>query len=281
MKPERNGSGEEYLVNHCGDTRGPFNLEMIEAMIMARLFPSNVPICKRGSKKWITAGSARGGSAPIKKSLAGKKKPVGTNLQNTLVVGGGVTAMIAVFVVFFEITRQRGDGATEQRRSSPSGWEDGQSKEYSPRKTDTDSRSTESNLSTVYNPPSLPKSKPPTKISRPAVTAEGTRIYRDSQGRTYRVPNSAYFRLLTMKSSLDTENADIEQAKAVLTEMSADIDRERIYLDRTSQYQVDAFNRKVNHLNSTSNNLQAKVRAYNLEVDRFNAELERVGTPIR
>ena len=65
-----------------------------------------------------------------------------------------------------------------------------------------------------------------------------------------------------------------------ISALGADIDRSRSYLDRTSQYSVDAFNQKVNRVNEMSNRLQDATAAYNRRVDAFNAELARVGTPI-
>lgn len=143
----------------------------------------------------------------------------------------------------------------------------------------------------TYNlPPSPLTSRFPTtsytpqrssSVATPTTTSEeSTQIYRDASGRMFRVPNSAYYGLLSKKTALDSEQAMLDQAEDDISALGADIDRSRSYLDRTSQYSVDAFNQKVNRVNEMSNRLQDATAAYNRRVDAFNAELARVGTPI-
>lgn len=111
--------------------------------------------------------------------------------------------------------------------------------------------------------------------------SEDSQLYRDESGRVYRVPNSAYYRLLSMSSALGLKKQNLDREEAELTFLAEELDRDRRYLDRSSQYEVDRFNRKVNRLNALNDELQSLVRDYNRDVNAFNAELERVGTPIR
>lgn len=115
--------------------------------------------------------------------------------------------------------------------------------------------------------------------SRPP--SENSQLYRDESGRVYRVPNSAYYRLLSMSSALGLKKQNMDREGAELTFLAEELDRDRRYLDRSSQYEIDRFNRKVNRLNALNDDLQSLVRDYNQDVNAFNAELERVGTPIR
>ena len=141
----------------------------------------------------------------------------------------------------------------------------------------------------TYTPPPSPLTSgfPTTSYPRtPSVAApttaseESTQIYRDASGRMFRVPNSAYYGLLSKKTALESEKTILDRAENEISALGADIDRSRRYLDRTSQYSVDSFNQKVNRVNEMSNRLQYATDAYNRGVDAFNAELARVGTPI-
>jgi hypothetical protein len=131
---------------------------------------------------------------------------------------------------------------------------------------------------TVYSPPSY---IPPKSTYNSSSANADSKLYRDVQGRTYRVPNSAYQRLLITKSDLDAKQRSIELAESELGSLSAEIDRRRRTIDRTSQYEIDSFNSKVNSFNVKNHQLQIQIDSFNAAVDAFNAELERVGTLIR
>jgi hypothetical protein len=119
----------------------------------------------------------------------------------------------------------------------------------------------------------------PMAASRPS--SEDSQLYRDESGRVYRVPNSAYYRLQAMSSALGIKKRNLDREESELKFLAEELDRDRRYLDRSSQYEVDRFNGKVNRLNSMNDALQSLVDDYNRDVNAFNAELERVGTPIR
>ncbi len=84
-----------------------------------------------------------------------------------------------------------------------------------------------------------------------------------------------------MKSAIESKKQILDSEEARLEALSKQLDRERVYLNRNSQYAVDAFNQKVNQLNSMNDRMQSLVNGFNRDVNAFNAELERVGTPIR
>jgi len=131
---------------------------------------------------------------------------------------------------------------------------------------------------TSYLPPSYTPSIP--IYSASGETTDST-LYRDAQGRTYRVSNSDYHRLLAKKQELDSKERLIELSEKELDSLDDEITRLRRRLDRTSQYQIDSFNRKVDTYNDERQQLQRQIDSFNRSVNAFNDELERVGTLIR
>lgn len=141
----------------------------------------------------------------------------------------------------------------------------------------------------TYTPPSSPITsgfsttsyqKSPSIAIPSTASAELTQVYRDASGQMFRIPNFAYYGLLSKKTALTSEKRNLDQLESEMSALGDEIDRSRRYLDRTSQYSIDSFNLKVNRANEMSNRLQDATDAYNRRVDDFNAELARVGTPI-
>jgi hypothetical protein len=59
--------------------------------------------------------------------------------------------------------------------------------------------------------------------------------------------------------------------------LGREIERDRIYLDRNSQYAVDAFNEKIDRYNALSQRTKIANAAFNEKVDNYNARLQRYG----
>jgi len=85
-----------------------------------------------------------------------------------------------------------------------------------------------------------------------------------------------------MSSALSQERQSVELAKAQaeslsnqLESLSREIERDRLYLDRTSQFSVDALNRKVSQHNSLLEQARAQDRLVNQMVADYNAKLQR------
>jgi hypothetical protein len=112
------------------------------------------------------------------------------------------------------------------------------------------------------------------------LSADSSRTYRNATGRSYRVPEYAHYRLVSLETALHQKKAKIDAEKARLESMARRIDLEREQVDNNSQYEIDYFNRKVVEFNSSSDELQRLNDDYNRDVDSYNRELERVGTPI-
>jgi len=95
--------------------------------------------------------------------------------------------------------------------------------------------------------------------------------------RTYSVPHSKDTEL---DSDLQALNAAKAQAKSYSTQLDSlarEIERDRIYLNRNSQPEVDAFNLKVNRYNLLLEQQKARNRTVNQMVDDYNARLQLYG----
>jgi len=314
VSTENNSASPQYLVHFQGETQGPFDRSFIEAMVMAGVYPADVKLQVVGERKVEpfdqrrecdkqTPDSNRGDPAPPlqRKPQIGEcstdqsggsapalpPKPFSTEAK--FAVGVTIAGALALFLIFVEVsssTSKSSSSLTPPYRSSdstprPSTSSFPQSKPPAQQKPAI--------AETIYTPSPPPPSYAPSVSTRSpsfgssssSPAAEGSQIYRDASGRTYRVPNSAYYRLLTMKTAIESKKQILDSEEAHLDSLSTQVDRERIYLNRNSQYSVDTFNRKVNQVNSLNDRLQNLVDDFNRDVNAFNAELERVGTPIR
>ena len=106
-------------------------------------------------------------------------------------------------------------------------------------------------------------------------------MYKDSAGNTFRVSNSDYQRLSKVRLGISQEEAAISAIQTKIDAYGEDLDREKSYLDHTSQSAIDTYNAKVDKLNEANARLKIRLRTFNASVDDFNADLARVGTPIR
>ena len=138
------------------------------------------------------------------------------------------------------------------------------------------SASTPSSSSSYTAPPPAPAYTPPAP-SAPAYTPPPASDGGSSGGNVYRVPSD-------VSSALDREKAGIEADRAVLKQLDDQLDSlgrkiesDRIYLDKTSQDDVDAFNAKVDRYNTLSQQDKAATAAFNVRVDNYNAKLRQYG----
>jgi hypothetical protein len=174
------------------------------------------------------------------------------------------------------------------------------SSSYSPSSVSTPSRYTAP--SSTYNaPPSLyipplasdiaPSAyKPPTTHTAPAP-------YGSSDKSTYRVPSSITSeldrdkraieneraktttlerRLESAKQLLEGERSKAEDWESQLESLNAQVASARRYLDNTSQFDVDDFNRKVNRYNAALANVRAQNDRTNRAVQSYNSTLEEI-----
>ncbi|MEI9898155.1 MAG: hypothetical protein WDN28_30940 [Chthoniobacter sp.] len=83
-------------------------------------------------------------------------------------------------------------------------------------------------------------------------------------------------RLDNAKRTLDAEQAKAEEFENQVTQLNAQVDSARRYLDRSSQVDVDDFNRKVNRYNAALATVRAQNEKTNRAVDSYNSILEEV-----
>jgi GYF domain 2 len=228
-----------YYVTLEGQVRGPFDLELIEAMVLSGNFPPRVPVCKVGSQEWSPLPPSPGASTstskvgePTKSNRSGGSKRIGA-----VVVG----VIVILCVAGVSLNNQ-----PATRSSAP------------------------------QQPVLTYNSSPVTLQNTPPATTD----YRDPAGRNYRVPDWVHRELLAKKSSLDAQEASLNSLKSKVEALGSQIENKRPYLDQTSQYAVDVFNREVDRYNSLNQQLKEGIDAFNASVNDYNTELVRFGTPI-
>jgi hypothetical protein len=263
----------KYSVTHQGATQGPFELDFIEAMIMAQVYPRHVLVQKVGSTEWVPFNSLAGcvpnpqipgrvpSPSPTKPSSSEKTKPKKPSETAVALAVGVFVVLVGIWIVVADNSSKKPQRSDFASTPGPTPTRNSYSK---PVRT---------------SPPPVPPS-PAYAAPRLASPPVDTTVYRDASGRTYRVSNSDYLRLSTMQTSLSFKQSSMQLEEERLSTLAAQVDRDRLTLDRYNQYAVDAFNRKVNQVNAMNDRVQSLVKDYNRDVDAFNTELERVGTPI-
>jgi hypothetical protein len=241
--PDSHTAPLRYFVSHNGEVKGPFDLDMIEAFILSGHYPYGVQICAQGSNQWKSHSfEVKAAPPPLPQQSS---QPVGSKpsggVPKWALWGGGILGVFILMKMF-----SGGNSATPSSASSS----------YAPKAT------TYSNHRTYYSTPAEVR-------------------YRDTNGRTYSVPHAAYLRLSKERAAIDQEEAAITAILANQKAYSDNIELERTYLDRTNQYEINAFNEKIDNLNAAHAQLKQRNDTFNRSIDAFNAELERVGTPVR
>jgi hypothetical protein len=309
VKPEQVNPQRQYHVHHEGQPQGPFDLQFIEAMVLAGVYPPSVVVQKTGSmdrvplnklQKPMHLGRTEDTThisfgplleIPLEHSLFGdiagtsitEKKSANTPILEAMLAWGMI---VVAGIIFLGWAYTQVSATNPARASSPIVFNSARVPDRSPNKVEANH---EPKVGSALTPS---KMAAPVRSSRdipfpvlqtPSSTSpiEDFQTYRDASGRTYRVPNSAYSRLISMKSAMERKKRDMDSEEAQLKSLSDQLDKDGRFLDRTSQHSVDGFNRRVEQLNSANDTLQFLVDDYNRDVNAFNAELERVGTPIR
>jgi hypothetical protein len=244
----------------------------------ATAMPSEMEHWFLASPGYRRKGTAAPSPAATGSPGGGEPKSMGWEAQLGWVIGI-MSAVFLIAVIFNDtgigLSQRRTGGADPPQRKSPVQTQ-----------TNREAEKQESPSSTVttFNPPPPVSTPPPpaaVAILPPPKLVDDTTLYRDASGRTYRVPNAAYSRLLSKKAALDAQKPEMDRQQAAINARAAEIDRDRLSLNRRNQNSVDLFNQKVNRFNDANTRLQSAVDSYNLGVNAFNDELARVGTLIR
>lgn len=131
-----------------------------------------------------------------------------------------------------------------------------------------------------YTPPpqSTPAYTPSSGTpSAPIYTPPPTFDDGNSDGKVYRVPSSVSSTLDSEKAEIESERTTLEALGTQIETLGREIERDRIYLDRTSQFALDAFNSKVDRYNALNQRAKLANAAFNEKVDSYNAKLQRYG----
>ena len=94
---------------------------------------------------------------------------------------------------------------------------------------------------------------------------------------TYSVPDSRSSELAVDREAIDRAKAEVNALQARLDALGGEIERERPYVDNTSQYAIDAFNAKVNTYNALVVTTREHNERANQMVDAYNEKLAKYG----
>jgi hypothetical protein len=284
MPPTTSIQTDQYFVHYQGQVQGPFGVDFIEAMVMSGVYPSSVIVERVETSERLPFSNlvaAADSRPPSQKNPRSKKTKPETAVA-------WIAGVFGVCLVLWMISL-----VTSSKKPPPSrfGASDELNKPSSPNPQTESGRP--SSVRTNYSPSASKDTYAPRRTStgtslpdpfwptsRSNLPTDDNKIYRDASGRSYRVSNADYNRLLGMSSALIPKSALIDRNKKDRQALSSQLENERITLDQTSEYVVDSFNRKISRLNAMNVPLQILVDEYNLDVETFNTELERVGTPI-
>lgn len=260
----------KYWITHKGARLGPFDLEFIEAMVMAQVYPVSVPVWAKGFKDWLPLSSVtncasltmtQGHTAPSTQAKSRKITKPKNKFETILPWALGIFCALFVMWIVNLATSSNSAGKTlSQSVSNP------------PVASQPSTGSSPSAAISSSNQPNTPP-----LVTRPKVPGN---VFRDASGRTYSVPDLAYQRLVTLKTDLNVKEIYLNQENGRLQKMSDKLEQNRRLLNTNSEYEVDAFNLRVNELNDFNDKVQRIVNAFNRDVEAFNTELQRVGTPI-
>lgn len=101
--------------------------------------------------------------------------------------------------------------------------------------------------------------------------------YSSEGNRTYRIPRSISDELRRDRQGIESTKAAIAVLQTQVETLGSEIERERLYIDNTSQFAIDAFNRKVANYNATLERARSQNASFNQMVDSYNAKLQRYG----
>ena len=141
----------------------------------------------------------------------------------------------------------------------------------------------DSSHSTTYESHTPPPAPSPTwenttpAPSAPAYSPPPATVDSSAGKKVYRVPEYVSNQLDREKVGIEADRAVLKQLDDQLDSLGREIDNDRLYLNKTSQYAVDAFNAKVERYNTLSQQDKAATAAFNARVEAYNAKLQQYG----
>jgi hypothetical protein len=235
-----------YFVSLDGEEKGPFSLDLIEALVLSGHYPRSILLREEGSRDWEARFEKVAPEPPHP-----PQAPASSRKGSSAWIW--VVSLVIVAVIVFAVAESNKKSA-RQRPGSTS-------------------------TNTSYKTPTT--TTVPAKVDRPRSAPSTDTLVKDDQGRTYRVSNSEYHRLSLLRSDLMQEEAALMALQERVKALGGELSRAQVNLNRRSQAAVDAFNQQVDRYNALNEEANQKLNRFNRGVYGFNAELARVGTPIR
>jgi hypothetical protein len=262
-----------YYVTHEGELRGPFDLSLIEAMILANQYPVHIPVCKEGEETWERLPQR----SSVNRSPSGTASDEISGETIALIIAGGIVALIFLIILVRDISKS-GTGNFVSTGITPTA-----ASAYAT--PSAPAAPPDSSLPTTA--PSIPvdsssDSSSPLRPLPPASPPENsdTEIVRDVDGQKYRISISEYDKIVAEQQRLDGESKKLDVQQKALNALSDEIEQERSSLDNTDTSAVDAFNQEVARYNGKKDFLQMQMNIYNQNVETSNSALKRLGTPV-
>jgi hypothetical protein len=135
------------------------------------------------------------------------------------------------------------------------------------------------------SPPAVPNQPPriPTSPGWQTYSSLSAELDRDKQAIGAEKAKSARMEALLEQSNTDVEakKSEIDDLDTSLDSLSRQIELDRIYLDRTSQFEIDSFNLKIGRYNAALRNRKAEVQVFNQVVEAHNALVQQLKTQNR
>ena len=116
-----------------------------------------------------------------------------------------------------------------------------------------------------------------TNTSTPTYTPPPTFSDGNSDAKRYRVPSSVSSTLASEKAEIEADRTTLGALETQVETLGREIDRDRLYIDRTSQFAIDEFNAKVGGYNALAQKAKTVNAAFNEKVDNYNAKLRQNG----
>lgn len=126
----------------------------------------------------------------------------------------------------------------------------------------------------VFSPPQSPV---PTYLPDPYTQVPSSYSSETASARTFRVPHRYNAELNSDAQAIERERVLGNVLKAELERLKREIESERLSLDRTSQYAIDAYNAKVELYNAKLQERRNQLQRFNQMVDNYNNKLRQYG----
>jgi hypothetical protein len=220
----------QYYVRLDRQVRGPFDLELIEAMVLSGNFPPRVPVCEVGSQEWSPLPPRPGVATPT--STAGQ--PTKSNRSGGLKrVGAVIVGVIVVLLIVGAfLNNQQGKQPSATQEPAPSYNSSSAPLQNTPRDT------------TYYRDPAGRTYRVPDWVHRDLLAKKSSL---DAQEASL---NSLKSEVEALRNQIESKRPYLDQtSQYAIDEFNREVDRYNS-LNQQLKNGVDAFNVSVNDYNT-------------------------------